>query len=198
MVYDYSFTQPRNLLHRWGDPTGVVELAQGPRSNNYLRSGYDGGGMTWQELINYNKDKGPIPTGRSRGQGSTEGTDIELANPFKDWNWNLFGGTNKTAGQETKKPGQGYYDFFGQTPGDTARMYADIAKEGKLFDLENKLKLGMIDNIGKLGANLGMGGAQYEYQAALQANKNSAYVTVNSKMNPGPVRYIQPYKSYFT
>ena len=42
-----------------------------------------------------------------------------------------------------------------------------------------------------------MGGAQYEYKAALEANKNSAYVTVNSKMNPGPARYVQPYRSYF-
>ena len=42
-----------------------------------------------------------------------------------------------------------------------------------------------------------MGGAQYEYYGALADAKNSAYVTVNSKMNPGPARYIQPYKSYF-
>jgi hypothetical protein len=194
MVYDYSFTQPRNLLHRYGDPTGVFQLAQGPRSNNYLRSGYDGGGMTWEELLNFNKDKGPIPTGRSRGQGSTEGTNIQFANPFK--NWNVFGGTNKTAEQETKKPGQGYYDFFGQTPGDTARMYADIAQEGKEFDLKNKLKLGMIDNISKLGANLGMGGAQYEYQAALEANKNSAYITANSKMNLGPLFELRSSPTY--
>ena len=116
-----------------------------------------------------------------------------------DWS-KIFGitGTNKTATDEIKKPGDGYYGFFGQTPGDTARMYADIAKEGKEFDLENKLKLNVIDKITKLGSDLGMGGAQYEYQAALQANKNSAYVTVNSKMNPGPVRYIQPYQSYFS
>ena len=187
MVYDYSFTQPRNLFHRYGDPTGVFQLAQGPRSNNYLRSGYDGGGITPQELINFNKDKGPIPTGRSRGQGSTEGTNIQFANPFKDWNLNLFGGTNKTRTDEIKKPGDGYYGFFGQTPGDTARMYADIAKEGKEFDLENKLKLNMIDKITKLGSDLGLGGAQHIYKAALEANKNSAYITANSKMNLGPL-----------
>ena len=116
-----------------------------------------------------------------------------------DWNKILgITGTKKTAGEETGDTLSQFEKIWGQTPEEHAQMYSNIAKDAGEYQLKNKLKLGMIDNISKLGANLGMGGAQYEYQAALQANKNSAYVTVNSKMNPGPVRYVQPYRSYFS
>ena len=115
-----------------------------------------------------------------------------------DWN-KIFGitGTKKTAGEETGDKLSRFEEIWGQTPEEHAQMYSNIAKDASEYQLKNKLKLGMIDNLGKLGANLGMQGAQYEYYGALADAKNSAYVTVNSKMNPGPVRYIQPYKSYF-
>ena len=115
-----------------------------------------------------------------------------------DWS-KIFGitGTKKTAGEETGDKLSRFEEIWGQTPEEHAQMYSNIAKDASEYQLKNKLKLGMIDNLGKLGANLGMGGAQYEYYGALADAKNSAYVTVNSKMNPGPVRYIQPYKSYF-
>ena len=124
--------------------------------------------------------------------------NVKPTNTWKNPFGGLITGTKKTAGEETGDPLSQFEKIWGQTPEEHTKMYSDIAKNAGNYKLENKLKLGMIDNISKLGANLGMGGAQYEYQAALQANKNSAYVTVNSKMNPGPVRYLQPYQSYFS
>jgi len=205
--YDYGFnTQPHDLLHRYGDPTHVTQLASGKyntsggnrpwwmlqKDNTSGLFDLTGGRMKWPWDPDVNEAGELIKNKEGLGTSGNNFWDWLKTTPER-----VTTGTGKTAGEETDKLSQ-FEKIWGQTPEEHTKMYSDIAKNAGNYKLENKLKLGMIDNISKLGANLGMGGAQYEYQAALQANKNSAYVTVNSKMNPGPARYIQPYKSYFS
>ena len=117
-------------------------------------------------------------------------------NPLKG----IVTGSNKGAVDEIPPDGRsGYEKWFGQSPQDTVDMYSKMAEDAGDYQLKNRLKLGMLDDLRSLGTNLGLGGAQYIYQGALADAKNSAYVTVNSKLNPQLARRdLRATRSYFT
>tara|TARA_B100000427_G_scaffold210386_1_gene175365 strand:- start:279 stop:908 length:630 start_codon:yes stop_codon:yes gene_type:complete len=199
--------QVADAFHRWGDPTHVTQLASGkyntssnnrawwmlPEDNTSGLFDLTGGRLKWPWDPDVNEAGNLIPN--KEGLGTT-------GNNF--WNWlkttpkKVVTGTGKTKAEENIDKGF-FHQFYDMSPKEFLEMQGAEARKGVDHMLGSQLKYNLVTKqIPQIGRQIGLGGAPFEYQGALADARNSTAVTIASKMNPGPVRYLQPYRSYFS